>query len=142
MRPPKVALTSHQNARLVTGTTPEKRMQSARLLAQSAGRSLIRVDLSAVVSKYIGETEKRIDRLLDEAERSGSILLFDEADALFGKRTEVKDSHDRYANLQTAFELAARDRGVAVLIGTSLSRSSLAESQAALPLQRHRKWPP
>jgi SpoVK/Ycf46/Vps4 family AAA+-type ATPase len=142
MRPPKVALTSHQNARLVTGNTPEKRMQRARLLAQSAGRSLIRVDLSAVVSKYIGETEKRIDRLLDEAERSGSILLFDEADALFGKRTEVKDSHDRYANLQTAFELAARDRGVAVLIGTSLSRSSLAESQAALPLQRHRKWPP
>ena len=67
--------------------------------------NLYRIDLSAVVSKYIGETEKNLRRLFDAAEQGGSMLLFDEADALFGKRSEVKDSHDRYANIEVNYLL-------------------------------------
>lgn len=65
--------------------------------------TLYRIDLGAIVSNYIGETEKTLRRLFDEAEDSSAILFFDEADALFGKRTEVKYSHDRYANLESNF---------------------------------------
>lgn len=66
---------------------------------------MYRISLSEVVSKYIGDTEKNLRRVLDRAEQSNAMLLFDEADALFGKRTDVKDSHDRYANLDTAYLL-------------------------------------
>src|SRR5213592_628689 len=66
---------------------------------------LYRIDLSAVVSKYIGESEKNLRRVFDAAEEGGAILLFDEADALFGKRSEVKDSHDRYANIEISYLL-------------------------------------
>ena len=69
------------------------------------GLDLYRIDLSAVVSKYIGETEKNLRRVFDAAEDGGAILLFDEADALFGKRSEVKDSHDRYANIEVSYLL-------------------------------------
>jgi hypothetical protein len=74
------------------------------------------VDLDRVVSRYIGETEKNLSRLFDRAERSGEILLFDEADALFGKRTEVRDAHDRYANQEVSYlvQKMARERGVPV----------------------------
>jgi hypothetical protein len=71
---------------------------AAEAIASGLGLNLHRVDLSAVVSKYIGETEKNLSRVFAAAEASGAILLFDEADALFGKRTDVKDAHDRYAN--------------------------------------------
>lgn len=71
----------------------------ASILARELSMNLLRIDLSAVVSKWIGETEKNLNRIFNEAERSGAILLFDEADALFAKRTEVKTSVDRYANL-------------------------------------------
>ena len=71
----------------------------------SCGSNLYRIDLSAVVSKYIGETEKNLRRLFDAAEDGGAILFFDEADALFGKRSEVKDSHDRYANIEINYLL-------------------------------------
>jgi AAA+ superfamily predicted ATPase len=138
----RTALTAHSNARLVTGSTAEQRLRTARQLAQAADRPLLRIDLSQVVSKYIGETEKNLDRAFDMAQRSGAILFFDEADALFGKRTAVKDAHDRYANVETQLELAARDRGVGILIGTSLGGTTLAQSRASLPLQRPRKWPP
>ena len=76
-----------------------------------------RVDLSAVVSKYIGETEKNLSRLFDAAEAANVILLFDEADALFGKRSEVKDSHDRYANLEAGYLLQRVEsyRGLVIL---------------------------
>jgi hypothetical protein len=67
-------------------------------LAAQLDRSLFHVDLNLVVSKFIGETEKNLDKVFRDAARSGAVLLFDEADALFGKRTGVKDSHDRYAN--------------------------------------------
>ena len=75
------------------------------------------VDLSQVVSKYIGETEKNLGRIFDAAEDSAAVLLFDEADTLFGKRTEVRDSHDRYANLEVGYLLQRMEafRGLAIL---------------------------
>ncbi len=76
---------------------------SATLLAKQYKMPLFRVDLSALVSKYIGETEKNLARLFDEAEYKKWILFFDEADALFGKRTQVKDAHDRYANQEVSY---------------------------------------
>ena len=74
------------------------------------------MDLAQVVSRYIGETEKNLAELFDAAERSGAALQFDEADALFGRRTEVRDSHDRYANLEVShlIERLANERGVEV----------------------------
>ena len=78
---------------------------------------LYRIDLSSVVSKYIGETEKNLRRVFEAAEDSGAILVFDEADALFGKRSDVKDSHDRYANIETSYLLQRMEayRGLAIL---------------------------
>ena len=76
------------------------RIVAAEILAAQFGKGLYRIDLARVVSKYIGETEKNLDRVFDAAGGSGAILLFDEADALFGKRTEVHDSHDHYANVE------------------------------------------
>ncbi|NTW98308.1 MAG: ATP-binding protein, partial [Oscillochloris sp.] len=78
---------------------------------------LFRIDLSQVVSKYIGETEKNLRRVFDAAEGCGAVLLFDEADALFGKRSEVKDSHDRHANVEVSYLLQRMERytGLAIL---------------------------
>ena len=73
--------------------------------AADDGIAIRRVDLSAIASEYIGETEKNIDRLFEEAAQSGTVLLFDEADALFGKRSEVRDAHDRYANIEVNYLL-------------------------------------
>jgi SpoVK/Ycf46/Vps4 family AAA+-type ATPase len=78
---------------------------AAESLAGDLGLDLYRIDLSAAVSKYIGETEKNLRRIFDAAEQSGAILLFDEADALFGRRSEVSDSHDRYANIEVSYLL-------------------------------------
>jgi SpoVK/Ycf46/Vps4 family AAA+-type ATPase len=78
---------------------------AARWIAHELGRELLRIDLAAVVSKYIGETEKHLNRLFNDAQASDIILFFDEADALFGKRSEVKDSHDRYANIEVSYLL-------------------------------------
>lgn len=90
---------------------------SAEVLAQALGVDLLVVDISRVVSKWIGETEKNLSAVFDTAERAQAVLFFDEADALFGKRTEVSDAHDRYANLETAYLLARLERfeGLAVL---------------------------
>ncbi|MER7984049.1 ATP-binding protein [Streptomyces noursei] len=90
---------------------------AAEVMARELGLDLFVVDLSQVVSKYIGETEKNLSRVFDAAERGGALLLFDEADALFGKRSEVKDSHDRYANLEVSYLLMRMEayRGLAVL---------------------------
>ena len=86
-------------------------------MANELHLELFRIDLSAVVSKYIGETEKNLARVFDAAEDRGAILLFDEADALFGKRSEVKDSHDRYANIEVSYLLQRMEayRGLAIL---------------------------
>ena len=78
---------------------------AAQVIARSLQLTLVRVDLSQVVSKYIGETEKNLEKVFIDAEATGALLFFDEADALFGKRTQVSDAHDRYANLETAFLL-------------------------------------
>ena len=96
----------------VTGKT-----LAAEVLASRLRLALYRVDLSAVVSKYIGETEKNLRQVFDAAEARGAILLFDEADALFGKRSEVKDSHDRYANIEVSYLLQRMEayRGLAIL---------------------------
>jgi len=90
---------------------------AAEVLAHALDLTLYRIDLSAVVSKYIGETEKNLRKVFDEAEEQGAILLFDEADALFGKRSEVKDSHDRYANIEVSYLLQRMEtyRGLAIL---------------------------
>jgi SpoVK/Ycf46/Vps4 family AAA+-type ATPase len=90
---------------------------SAEVLANELNLDLFRIDISSVVSKYIGETEKNLRRIFDAAESGGAILLFDEADALFGKRSDVKDSHDRYANMEVAYLLQKIEayRGLAIL---------------------------
>jgi SpoVK/Ycf46/Vps4 family AAA+-type ATPase len=90
---------------------------AAEVLAAELRLDLYRIDLSQVVSKYIGETEKNLRRIFDTAENSGALLLFDEADALFGKRSEVRDSHDRYANIEVSYLLQRMEayRGLAIL---------------------------
>lgn len=100
-----------------------KTMASA-LIARALGRELFRVDLSGLVSKYIGETEKNLDKVFNAAARSNSVLLFDEADALFGKRTEVKDAHDRHANVETSYLLQRMEQfdGV-VILATNLKKN-------------------
>src|SRR5205807_9391686 len=78
---------------------------AAEVLASELGLDLYTVDLATVVDKYVGETEKNLDRIFAEAERINGVILFDEADALFGKRSEVSDAHDRYANIEVAYLL-------------------------------------
>ena len=81
----------------------------SRWLAADQGRQIYRVDLSSIVSKYIGETEKNLYNLFDNASKENVMLLFDEADALFGKRTEVKDAHDKYSNQEVSYLLQCID---------------------------------
>lgn len=90
---------------------------SASVIAQATGLELWRIDLSSVVSKYIGETEKNLERIFAGARSGDAILFFDEADALFGKRSDVKDAHDRYANIEVAYLLQRLEEhdGVAIL---------------------------
>ena len=104
-------------AALFSGPSGTGKTLAAEVLANALRLDLYRVDLSAVVSKYVGETEKNLRRVFDAAEGSGAVLLFDEADALFGKRGEVKDSRDRWANLEVSYLLQRMEayRGLAVL---------------------------
>jgi hypothetical protein len=104
-------------AALFAGESGTGKTMAAEVLAQKLQLDLYRIDLSSVVSKYIGETEKSLRRVFDAAEDSGAILLFDEADALFGKRSEVRDSHDRYANIEVSYLLQRMEayRGLAIL---------------------------
>ncbi|HME38777.1 MAG TPA: ATP-binding protein [Steroidobacteraceae bacterium] len=102
---------------LFAGDSGTGKTMAAEVIANELKLNLYRIDLSAVVSKYIGETEKNLCRLFDGAEDGGVILFFDEADALFGKRSEVKDSHDRFANIEINYLLQRIEsyRGVAIL---------------------------
>jgi hypothetical protein len=102
---------------LFAGASGTGKTMAAEVLANELRLDLYRIDLSQVVSKFIGETEKNLRRVFDAAEEGGAILLFDEADALFGKRTEVKDSHDRYANIEISYLLQRMEtyRGLAIL---------------------------
>ncbi|TSC32931.1 ATP-binding protein [Corallococcus sp. Z5C101001] len=102
---------------LFSGASGTGKTMAAEVLALELGLDLYRIDLSQVVSKYIGETEKNLRRVFDAAQEGGAILLFDEADALFGKRTEVRDSHDRYANIEVSYLLQQMESygGLAIL---------------------------
>jgi hypothetical protein len=102
---------------LFSGESGTGKTMAAEVIANDLHLNLYRIDLSAVVSKYIGETEKNLRRMFDAAENGGAILFFDEADALFGKRSEVKDGHDRYANIEVNYLLQRMEqyRGLAIL---------------------------
>ena len=113
---------------LFSGDSGTGKTMAAEVIANELELDLFRIDLSSVVSKYIGETEKNLRKLFDTAEESGAILFFDEADALFGKRSEVKDSHDRYANIEINYLLQRMEsyRGLAILatnMKTSLDKA-------------------
>ena len=102
---------------LFTGPPGTGKTLAAQIIAHELGIDLYRIDLSTVVSKYIGETEKNLERIFNEAQSSNAILFFDEADAIFGKRSEVKDAHDRYANIEVGYLLQRMEAydGVAIL---------------------------
>jgi hypothetical protein len=115
---------------LFSGESGTGKTMAAEVIAQRLDLDMYRIDLSTVVSKYIGETEKNLRKLFDAAEDSGAILFFDEADALFGKRSEVKDSHDRYANIEVNYLLQRMEtyRGLAILasnVRTALDKAFL-----------------
>ena len=112
-------------ATLFAGESGTGKTLAAEVLAHTLQLDLFRIDLSAVVSKYIGETEKNLRKVFDAAEDCGAILLFDEADALFGKRTEVKDSHDRHANIEVSYLLQRMEAYHGLAILTTNLKSSL-----------------
>lgn len=112
----KLSLGKGVNA-LFAGPSGTGKTMAAEIIAHELGLDLYKIDLSGVVSKYIGETEKNLDRIFTAAEDSNAILFFDEADALFGKRSEVRDSHDRYANIEISYLLQKMESydGIAIL---------------------------
>lgn len=110
---------------LFAGASGTGKTMAAEVLANELNLDLYKIDLSQVVSKYIGETEKNLRRVFDAAEEGGAILLFDEADAIFGKRSEVKDSHDRYANIEVSYLLQRMEAYSGLAILTTNMKSAL-----------------
>jgi SpoVK/Ycf46/Vps4 family AAA+-type ATPase len=112
----RVSYGSGVNA-LFSGPSGTGKTMAAEVMAHELGVDLFRVDLAGIVSKYIGETEKNLDRVFTAAEDANGIIFFDEADALFGKRSEVHDSHDRYANIEVSYLLQKMEQfsGIAIL---------------------------
>lgn len=110
---------------LFYGDSGTGKTMAAEVLAQTLGVDLIKVDLSTVINKYIGETEKNLSRIFDLAEQDASILFFDEADALFGKRSETKDAHDRHANIEVSYLLQRLENFPGVVILSTNNRSHL-----------------
>ena len=109
---------------LFAGESGTGKTLAAQVLAHDLGLELFRIDLATVVSKYIGETEKNLDQIFSAAEGSNAILFFDEADALFGKRSEVQDAHDRYANIEVAYLLQKMETYAgAVILATNLRQN-------------------
>jgi SpoVK/Ycf46/Vps4 family AAA+-type ATPase len=109
---------------LFSGPPGTGKTMAAQVLAADVGLDLYRVDLSRVVSKYIGETEKNLSQIFDEARDGDAILFFDEADALFGRRSEVSDAHDRYANIETGYLLQRmEDHDGVVVLATNLRQN-------------------
>jgi SpoVK/Ycf46/Vps4 family AAA+-type ATPase len=104
-------------AALFAGPSGVGKTMAADVIARDLRLDLYRIDLAGVISKYIGETEKNLKKVFDAAEAGGAVLFFDEADALFGKRSEVKDSHDRYANIEVSYLLQRMESytGLAIL---------------------------
>ncbi|HEX3048939.1 MAG TPA: AAA family ATPase [Bacillota bacterium] len=109
---------------LFSGPPGTGKTMAAEVIANDLCLELYKIDLSQVVSKYIGETEKNLEKIFTEAETSNAILFFDEADALFGKRSEVKDAHDRYANIETGYLLQRMEQyeGI-VILATNLNKN-------------------
>ncbi|MER6592468.1 ATP-binding protein, partial [Micromonospora purpureochromogenes] len=113
---------------LFAGDSGTGKTMSAEVVAADLGVDLYVVDLSTVVDKYVGETEKNLERIFTEAAGVNGVLLFDEADAIFGKRSEVRDAHDRYANLESAYLLQRMESFDGVAILTSNLRANLDEA--------------
>jgi hypothetical protein len=113
---------------LFSGPPGTGKTMAAEVIAGELGLDLFKIDLSTIVSKYIGETEKNLEHIFSEAETSNAILFFDEADALFGKRSEVRDSHDRYANIEISYLLQRMEAYDGVTILATNLRSNLDES--------------
>jgi SpoVK/Ycf46/Vps4 family AAA+-type ATPase len=109
--------TGHGVAALFAGPSGTGKTLAAEVIAAEVGLELYAVDLATVVDKYVGETEKNLDRIFTEADEVNAVLFFDEADALFGRRSDVRDAHDRYANIEVAFLLQRMEsfNGIAVL---------------------------
>lgn len=128
VRKAKKAVAASSAVLILSGSTPLRRRKAAETLADTLKVDLFRVDLSAVVSKYIGETEKNLNNVFDKAAASGSILFFDEADALFGSRTKVKDAHDRYANAETDHLLQRIESHNGIVIFTSNGKQRIEEA--------------
>jgi SpoVK/Ycf46/Vps4 family AAA+-type ATPase len=108
-----------------TGSARHQMKLAAKALSTRLGKQLYSIELSAVKSKYIGETEKNLSRVLDKASGAGWILFFDEADALFGKRTHVQDAHDKYANQETSYLLQKLEQYKGIVILTTQSKSNI-----------------
>jgi hypothetical protein len=120
----RLSLSPDGLAVLFQGASGTGKTMAAGVIAGELGLDLYRIELAAVVSKYIGETEKNIDRIFRAARRGNAILLFDEADALFGKRSDVKDAHDRYANLEVAYLLQRmEEHDGPVILATNLAKN-------------------
>jgi SpoVK/Ycf46/Vps4 family AAA+-type ATPase len=115
-------------AALFVGLPGTGKTMAAEIVAADLGYDLYRIDLSAVVSKYVGETEKNLETIFRAAEQGEVVLLFDEADALFGKRSEVRDAHDRYANIEVAYLLQRLETYSGVAILTSNLNGNLDEA--------------
>ena len=113
---------------LFSGPPGTGKTMAAEIIANDLGLDLFKIDLSTVVSKYVGETEKNLERIFGEAEHSNAILFFDEADALFGKRSEVKDAHDRYANVEIGYLLQRMESYEGVTILATNLRANLDEA--------------
>ena len=113
---------------LFSGPSGTGKTMSAEIIANDLGLDLYKINLSAVVSKYIGETEKNLEHIFSEAQDSDAILFFDEADALFGKRSEVKDAHDRYANIETAYLLQRTEEYNGLVILASNIKKNMDEA--------------
>jgi SpoVK/Ycf46/Vps4 family AAA+-type ATPase len=110
---------------LFSGKDRSRRLVAAQTLANSLGKNLYRVDLNAVASEYLGETEKNIGRVFNAAKDSHAVLFFDEADALFGKRTDMKDRHDRYANIEINYLLRRSEKYAGLTILASGNRTRI-----------------
>jgi ATP-dependent 26S proteasome regulatory subunit len=123
----KLSLGKGLNA-LFSGPSGTGKTMAAEIMAKELNLDLYKIDLSMVVSKYIGETEKNLDKIFKEAQNSNSILFFDEADAIFGKRSEVKDSHDRYANIEIAYLLQKMEEYDGIVILATNLRKNLDEA--------------
>ena len=113
---------------LFAGPSGTGKTMASEIMANELRLDLYKIDLSTVVSKYIGETEKNLSKIFKEAETSNSILFFDEADALFGKRSEVRDSHDRYANIEIGYLLQKMDEYAGIVILATNMKKNMDEA--------------